>query len=266
MEILEEQELSDERGNLVVLLELFVDCQDDQQIERLKTKFYDSLGPRFYDRLKKVASRLYKGIPDWEARMEEVFSDTFLTAFEKLKTFETGDDWDDIECEKVLLNWLSTIANNKFLKLTDEYKQERKALVGYKFEQLRENKTGETSARKTDKQAYDKSKFDTFWNNLNPMSKEILLTCLDNGTLKEEASDYISDKEIELLRIKSDLGSSAVPKGMKNHFDKSEFKERNTDHLPDEALETLKTKYNKTSAAIRKAKQRALEGLRNCKI
>jgi DNA-directed RNA polymerase specialized sigma24 family protein len=266
MEILEEQKMGDERGNLVVLLELFIDCQDDQQSERLKTKLYDCLGPKFYDRLKKGASRLYKGIPDWEARMEEVFIDTFLTAFEKLKTFETGDDWDDIECEKVLLKWLSTIANNKFLKLADESKQEKKALVGYKVEQLRENKTGETSARKTYKQTYDKSKFDTFWNNLNPMSKEVLLTCLANGTLKDEAGDHISDKEIELLKIKSDLGSGAVPKELKKHLDKKVFKERNTDHLPDEALENLRAKYKVTSAAFRKAKQRALEGLRNCKI
>jgi len=266
MEILEEQKLDNGRGNLVVLLELFIDCQDEQQEERLKTKFYNCLGPKFYDRLKKAASRLYSGIPDWEARMEEVFNDTFLTAFEKLKTFESCDDWDDIECEKVLLNWLSVIANNKLLRLADESKIEKKALVGYRLEQLRETKTGEIAERKTYKQTYDKLKFAAFWNNLNAMSREVLLTCLDNGTLKEELGDHVSDKEIELLKIKSDLGLCAVPKGMKNKLDKSEFKERNTDHLPDEALENLKTKYKVTSAAIRKAKQRALEGLRNCKI
>jgi len=266
MEILEEQVLGDGRGNLVVLLELFIDCQDEQQDEQLKTKFYNCLGPKFYDRLKKAASKLYTGIPDWEARMEEVFNDTFLTAFEKFKTFEYCDDWGDIECEKVLLNWLSVIANNKLLKLANESKMEKKALVGYKVEQLRETKNGEIAERKTYKQTYDKSRFDTFWNNLNAMSKEVLLTCLDNRTLKEELGEHISDKEIELLKIKSDLGLCAVPKEMKNKLDKSEFKERNTDHLPDEALEKLKAKYNKTSAAIRKAKQRALEGLRNCKI
>ncbi len=198
--------------------------------------------------------------------MEEVFNDTFLTAFEELKTFEIGDNWNDIECEKVLLNWLSRIANNKFLKLAADSKKERKVLVDYRLEQLRENNSGKTFEREKYKQTYDKVKFDVFWNNLNAMSKEVLLICLDNGTLKEEINDHISDKEIELLKLKSDLGSCAVPKEMKKHLDKSEFKERNTGHLPDEALENLRTKYQVKSPAIRKAKQRALEGLRNCKI
>src|SRR5690606_18497073 len=90
------------------------------------------------------------------------------------------------------------------------------------------------------------------------------LQCLEYGTLKEEVGDHISGKETELLKLKDDLGSCAVPKQVRKLMAQSEFKERNTDHLPDEVLENLKTKYNVTSAAIRKAKQRALEGLRNC--
>ena len=44
------------------------------------------------------------------------------------------------------------------------------------------------------------------------------------------------------------------------------FNEQNKDHLPEEALKYLESKYNVKRPAIRKAKQRALEGLRNCKI
>src|SRR5690606_8566865 len=105
------------------------------------------------------------------------------------------------------------------------------------------------------KQTYDKAKFDAFWNKLNAMSKEILIACLEYGTLKEEVGDHISGKETELLKLKDDLGSCAVPKQVRKLMAQSEFKERNTDHLPDEVLENLKTKYNVTSAAIRKAKQ-----------
>lgn len=266
MEILEAQKLSGGEENLVSLLQLLIDCKDDHEGLRLKTIFYNRLNVKFYDRLKKSASKFYKGIPEWEARMEEIFNDTFLAAFEEMETFKIGKDWSENECEKVLLNWLSVTANNKLLKLASESKKERKALIGYKDEQLRENKPGDTFERKPYKQTYDRAKFDAFWSKLNAMSREILITCLDNGTLKEEIGDHISDKEIELLKLKNDLDSCAVPKQMKKYFDTSEFKERNTDHLPDEALENLKTKYKVTSAAIRKAKQRALEGLRNCKL
>ncbi len=266
MKILIAQKLDDEKKSLVVLLKSFIGCKEDHQRLLLKTEFYEGLGPKFYDRLYKAASKLFRGIPDWEARMEEIFNDTFLTAFEEIETFKIGDDWGDSECEKVLLNWLSVIANNKFLKLANDSKNERKALKNYKLEQVRENKTGEISERKGYRQTYDKAKFDIFWNNLNAMSKEVLLICIENGTIKEEISDHISDKETELIKLKNDLDSCAIPKEIKKYVSKSEFKERNTDHLPDEALEYLKTKYNVTSGAIRKAKQRALEGLRNCKI
>jgi hypothetical protein len=266
MEVPETQELGNGEGSLIALLRSFIACRDDQQKQRLKTGFYDCFAPKFYDRLHKAASKLYRGIPDWEARMEEVFNDTFIAAFEDLETFQMGNGWDDAECEKVILNWLSVIGNNKFLKLASDRKKERKALIGYRDEQFRENEPGVTFERKVYKPTYDKAKFDAFWNKLNPMSKEILIACLEYGTLKEEVGDHISGKEIELLKLKDDLGSCAVPKQAKNLMTQSEFKERNTDHLPDEVLEKLKTKYVVTSAAIRKAKQRALEGLRNCKI
>jgi|JI102314A2RNA_FD_contig_71_1904056_length_2277_multi_3_in_0_out_0_1 DNA-directed RNA polymerase specialized sigma24 family protein len=266
MEVPEAHKLSDEERSVIALLRSFIAYRDDQQKHRLKTEFYDCLAPKFYDRLYKAASKLYRGIPDWEARMEEVFNDTFMAAFEDLETFEIGDNWDDAECEKVILNWLSVIGNNKFLKLASERKKERKALSGYRDELLRENKPGLTFERKAYKPTYDKAKFDAFWNKLNAMSKEILIACLEYGTLKEEVGYHISGKEIELLKLKDDLGSCAVPKQVKKLMAQSEHKERNTDHLPDEVLEKLKTKYGVTSAAIRKAKQRALEGLRNCKI
>lgn len=265
MEVPEAQKLGDGEGSLIALLRSFITCRNDQQKQKFKTEFYDYFGPKFYDRLYKIASK-YSGISDWEARMEETFNDTFLVAFEDLETFEVRDNWDEGECEKVILNWLSKIGNNKFLKLTKHWKKERKALIGYRDELHMENRPGITFERKEYKQTYDKAKFDAFWKKLNAMSKEILIACLEHGTLKEDVGTYISDKETELQKLKNDLGSCAVPKQLKAFLAQSEFKKRNTDHLPDEALEHLRTKYNVTSAAIRKAKQRALEGLRNCKI
>ncbi len=266
MEVPEAQKLGNGEGSLIALLRSFITCRDDQRKQRLKTEFYDCFSPKFYDRLYKVASKLYRGIPDWEGKMEEVFNDTFLTAFEDIETFEMGGNWDDTECEKVILNWLSVIGNNKFLKLASDQKKERKALTDYGDELLRESRPGVTFERKAYKQTYDKAKFDALWNKLNAMSKEILIACLEYGTLKEEVGDHISGKETELLKLKDDLSSCAVPKQVRKLIAQSEFKERNTDHLPDKVLENLKTKYKVTSAAIRKAKQRALEDLRNCKI
>lgn len=267
MEISKEQKLDNEEGNLVSLLRLLIDCKDDHQAQRLKTGFYDSLAPVFFDRLKKSTSRLYGGIPDWEARMEEVFNDTFLTAFEEFKNFKIGDDWDNNECRKVLLNWLSKIANNKLLKFTRTTKNEKAELLKYKHFQLSENHSGEVAERGVYELTYDRAKFDKFWSNLNPMAKEIILICLENETLKEDVGHHISDHEVAIRKLKNDIDTCASPKKLSKHINNNgELNMRNTEHLPDETLEYLRLKYNVKSPAIRKAKQRALEGLRNCKI
>lgn len=266
MDIPGEQLRSGREGSLVSLVRQLIDSTEDQEGQRLKTAFYHSFKEKFYDRLKKVTSRTYSGIPDWEGRMKEIFNDTFLVAFKEMKTFKMGDEWDDSECQKVILNWMSEIANNLLLKLSRSTKKEKGTLKIYKTIQSYDIVSGQELDRKAYKQTYDKVKFDKFWEKLNPMSKEILLTCAELGTINDEASDYISDMEVGLLKLRNELDSCAHPKEVKKILDQGDFKEQNTNHLPDDVLEYLKSKYNVKPPAIRKAKQRALEGLRNCKI
>jgi DNA-directed RNA polymerase specialized sigma24 family protein len=266
MDIPAEQAMSNREGPLVSLVRSLIVCAGDREGDRLKTAFYDCFKEKFYDRLKKSTSRLYGGIPDWEARMEEVFNDTFLVAFEELKSFQVGDAWDDSECQKVILNWMSVIANNLLLKVARSARKEMNALKVYKAELKYELISRKEEERKNHKQTYDRVKFAEFWNNLNPMSKEILLICIEQGTVKDEAGSYISDKEVDLLKVKNDLDSCALPSEVKKFMDKNDFKEKNTDHLTDDALNYLEAKYKVKRPSIRKAKQRALEGLRDCKI
>jgi hypothetical protein len=266
MDIYREQLNSVRGGSLVSLVKRLIACNDDQESGLLHTAFYDVLKEKFYDRLKKVTSKLYSGIPDWEGRMEEVFSDTFIVAFKEIKTFEVGDEWDNQECQKVILNWMSKIANNLLLKLAKATKKEKGIFEIYRDVQRYDLNSGQELERKTYKQTYDKSKFDRFWEKLNPMSKEILLICADLGTIKAEGHGYLSDKHVELLKLKNNIDSSELPKEVKKFAKQDEFIERNTNHLPDEILEYLKLKYGVKRPAINKAKERALKGLRNCKI
>ncbi|HBK87219.1 MAG TPA: hypothetical protein DDZ56_01110 [Cytophagales bacterium] len=261
----EQLEGNDNEGKLVPLVRALIACSDVNEAVYLQTRFYDSFRERFYDRLRKVASKLYSGIPDFEGRTDEVFNETFVVAFVKIKEFEMGD-WGDDECEKVMLNWLSTIANNLLLKIARSVKKERRQLRDFKAIQKYDLVSKPEQARKTPQRTFDKIKFDQFWAGLNPLSKDILLACIDHGTISIEGRKYISENEIEMLTQKNMVDGCAVPKDLKKFVKAGEFKERNTDHLPDEILEELKTKYNVKAAAIRKAKQRALEGLRNCKI
>lgn len=265
MDIPGEQQMSGQGGFLVSLIRSLNKCRDDGEDIRLKTAFYNKLAPKFYDRLKKAACKLYNGIPSLESKIDEIFDDTFLIAFDKISKFDVGNGWDDDECQKVLLNWLSEIANNLLLNLTRTHRKDKKELKKYKEFNKYDLISTPDLERKKYKQTYDKAAFDKFWEKSNPMSKEILLICAELGTINEDTGDYISDEEIELLKVKNDLDASAIPKEVKKRLSKGEFKKRNTDHLPDDVLDYLKKQYNKKPDAIRKAKQRALEGLRKCK-
>lgn len=266
MEIPGEPQMSKQEGVLVQLIRTLTNCKDHGERVRLETYFYDKLAPKFYDRLKKAGSKLYSGIPGLESKIDEVFDDTFLVAFEEISNFEVGNGWDDEECQKVVLNWLSRISNNLLLKLTRSHKKEKKELKIYKEFNKYDLNSAPDSERKEYRQTYDKAAFDKFWEKLNPMSKEILLICAELGTINEDIGDHISDEEIELLKVRNDLDTSAIPREVEKRLSKGEFKKRNTDHLPDDVIDYLKKKYNKEKPdAFRKAKQRALEGLRKCK-
>lgn len=265
MEISEEQENSNDELSLVFITRELIVCTDPAQLRRLQTKFYEYLAPRLYDRMFKVCSKLFSGIPDWEMELKEILSDTFLHAFKTIHKFKMGDQWDEGECQKVLLFRLGEIANRKLLNLTKTTKKGQNDYESYKLDRVSDDRDGDFFERKNYRLTYDKTKFVEFWSKLNPMSKEILIECINYSTIYSKAGSFISDEELEILKIKNDISTSAVPKKwIKKMSDKSI--ERNTDHLPDHVIKRLTDKYSVTSAAIRKAKQRALKGLEKCKI
>jgi hypothetical protein len=266
MEIPGEQSWSRRQGSLISLVRELIASEESRKDRLLMSAFYDCLKERFYDRLRKAATRRYRGIPDWEGRMKEVFNDTFRIALEEIKTFELNDSWDEEECNKVILNWMSSIANNLLLKVARNSNKEIKTLAIYHGVQRYDLTPGQDVARKTCEQTYDREKFDAFWEKLNPMSRDILLACADLGTVKSESGNYITEHELGLLKLKNDLDNCAQTDKVRKILEGDNFTERNTDHLPDDVIEYLKKEYNVKAPAIRKAKQRALEGLRKCKL
>lgn len=265
MEIPKEQEESNGELSLVSLTRRLINCSIPEHQSRLQTEFYCRLAPKLYERMFKTSQKLYSGLPNWEAELDEILQDTFILAFRTINKFKMGDNWDDHECQKVLLYRLSDIANRKFLFRIRNFKKADKDFSEYVWETQREE-SGEYIERKKTRQTYDRVKFEKFWSKLNPMSKEILMICIDHCTIQNTGSEFISSDEIKFLQMKNDIGSSALPKELRKKLKGDKFIERNTDHLPDYVIEYLTKKYNVKPAAIRKAKQRALEGLEECKI
>lgn len=261
-----ERLVANQQDTLVSLIQALMKCEDPREQDRLQRAFYDKVRRKFYDRLRKPAFKLLGGLPDWEVRMEEVFDDTFLVAFKALKTFKVGTGWDETECLKVVLNWMSKIANNLLLDVATGEQEEKKRLDKYSRSLAYDFNSGEDQKRSNPKETYDKQKFDAFWKSLNPMSQEILLLCIKHDTIQAESGTFISDDEAAFLKAKNEIDTSAAPKKIEAIIKSGGFKEQNNDHLPEEALKYLEVKYNVKRSAIRKAKQRALEGLRNCKI
>jgi hypothetical protein len=216
--------------SLVSLTRELINCSDSNELRVLQNRFYGLLAPKLYERMYKASLKLYSGVPNWEFELEEILSDTFILAFRTISKFKMGEEWDDHECHKVLLFRLSEIANRKFLFRIRTFKREDTDFGKYVWETQRE-KSGEYVERKKAKQTYDRTKFEKFWSKLNPMSREILMICIEHCTIQNTAGEFISGEEVKFLKSKSDIGSSAVPKELKKKMKGDRFIERNTPSL-----------------------------------
>lgn len=210
---------------LVVLVSLLISSTTEAEKRELQTEFFKRLSEKFLERCHHSVNNLFRDAPDVTAIRDDIFQESFLTAMDKIQEFKMGSDWDERECEKVLLYWLGQIANNKIMKRRTEEKKKKEFLNEYEYFLKSENESGSISKR-IYKPTYDKDKYAFIWGKLNLMSREIILFCAADNTLCQN----------------------------------------NKKHLPDDKIAYLKEKYNVTSAAIRKAKQRALEALDNCKL
>jgi DNA-directed RNA polymerase specialized sigma24 family protein len=212
---------------LIVLLALLIAAPVEADSKEIQAEFYNRFKAEFWKRCHHITNKLFKGAPpDVKAICDDVFQDTFITALEQIKDFEMDKSWDDPNCERVVLDWLSKIANNKLLKRIDEEKKQRTVLNGdYKYFLKVERSAGEI-AKRNYAPTYDKTKLDVVWEKLSPMAREIILLCAKHETLCED----------------------------------------NTKHLPDEDIAHLIEKYGVTKAALRKAKERTIKALNTCKL
>lgn len=211
--------------NLADIVRLLAICQNETEEKLLQSALYNKVSEEFYDGCAKAVGKYNKGAPDIQARTDDLFQESFILIFEEVKSFEIKPQWDEKECEKVFLFWMSRFANNLILNAWKKEKKEKNEFDKYLQHLISDSKPG-AIARYNYKPTYDKEKFDNVWNNMNEMSREIILACVD-------------------LEMFEDDG----PK-----------------HLPKEFRKYLREKYDVSDSAIRQAKGRATEALNSCKI
>lgn len=226
MEVSLPQKPSCQELALIVLLSLLISAPAEADNREIQSEFYKRLSDEFFKRCHHIANKLFKGAPDVEAICEDVFQETFITALAQIKDFEMNDSWDDPECEKVVLAWLSKIANNKLLKKRELEDAEREFLNGDFKHYLKVENSSRGVAKRNNKSMYDKEKFRALWEKLNPMAREIILLCAKHETLCED----------------------------------------NQDHLPDEDIAYIVAKYGVKKAALRQSKRRTIKALNACKL
>ncbi len=183
----------------------------DFDTRMLQTELYLRLNEKFYDRLHKAVSKLYKGIPGIDTLKEDVFQETFIIANKEIKEFCVNESWKENECEKVLLFWLGRIANNLILKHYNAVKKEKEDLQAYKFFVKLENRKGTTGKREY-KPTYDRSKFEEVWEKISPMAKEMLFASLEYETLGEDNKKHIPDEVIKSLTTRFSVTSATLRK------------------------------------------------------
>ena len=213
MEAHESRQASIKDFTLVRLSSLLISSVDDDPAvyHKFQTEFHHRFKHKFFDRCHKSVLKLCGRAPDWEEIRDDIFQESFITAFEKIKSFEIKAEWDDVECEKVLLFWLASIANNKILKRIANQKKEKEQLDGYEYFLQTEHASGEVAKRKYEA-TFDQEKFGTAWQKLSDMSREIIIMCAQYDTLDEDNSKHLPDEAISYLTKRYNVKSAAVRK------------------------------------------------------
>lgn len=197
--------------NLVSILEKLIYSEDETEKRKLQSEIYTRLREDFFDRCTKIAYKLYKGFPDIEERRDDIFQETFITAFEVIKNFTISTEFDESVCKKRFLNWLGTIANNKILKGHHQDKKDKEELEGY-LRHYESQISNRSIGKRIYEPTYDKVRFEKVWLSLNTMSKEIIMICVENKAVSEDVIKHIPDKELDALTKKYGVGKPAIRK------------------------------------------------------
>ncbi|MFZ2285046.1 MAG: hypothetical protein WAV86_14330 [Lutibacter sp.] len=183
----------------------------EAELNYLQTTFYNIFKDKFYDRCNKITFKIYGQNPEWKNICDDVFQDTFITAFEAIKNFKCNKDWEDAECIKVVLFWLGQIANFKLLNQITEEKSIKESLESYQYNIINDNLPGEVSKREY-KPQYDKVKFDSVWSKFSSMKKELILLCAKYDTIGEENTKHLPDEVISSLTKKYNIKPASIRK------------------------------------------------------
>ncbi|WP_445731046.1 hypothetical protein [Mariniflexile sp.] len=211
MKILLNPEEPPERNLTVTIILSLKESNTDAELDDLQTKFYNIFKEKFYDRCSKITNKLYYQNPECKNICDDVFQETFITAFEIIKDFNCDENWDDDECIKVVLFWLSKIANNKLLNQIKSEENIKENLKDYKYHIITDNTPGEISKREY-KPTYDKVKYDAIWSKFTPMKKEIILLCAEYNTISEENTKHLPDDVISYLTKKYNIKPASIRK------------------------------------------------------
>ncbi len=194
---------------LTEIVRLLAVCQNRSEERLLQTVLYNKVSEEFYDRCAKAVGKLYKGTVDIQARIDDLFQDSFILIFEKVKSFEPNPDWDEKEFGKVFIHWMSKFANNLILNSWKKEKNEKEDFNKYAKYIEADSKPG-SIGKFNYKPTYDKEKFNIVWSTMNPMSREILLACADLNMFEENGPKHLPKEFRKYLREKFKVTDPAI--------------------------------------------------------
>lgn len=194
---------------LTEIVTLLASCSNEVSERCLLNAFFNKVNEKFYDRCAKCAGRLYKGAPDIKAITDDIFQDSRLIILEKIKGFKINPQWDENECEKVLLFWMAEFPNNLLLKKQKDDKIEKQKFEKYIHHHISESRLG-SIGKHTYSQTYDRVKFDKLWGNFNPMTREIIMFCVGNDMFESDGPKHIPSEFRQYLCKKFNVEEDAI--------------------------------------------------------
>lgn len=195
---------------LAEIVRLLAICQNKSEEQLLQSVLYNHrVMDEFHDRCKKVIGYSYRGSSDITEIAEDLFQESLILIFEKVREFECKPAWDETECEKVFLFWMSKFANYMLLNQWKKEKKERIDFDKYKQHCIDDNTPG-SIGKYNHKPTYDKVKFDQLWNKFSPMAREIVLACAGKDMFEEDGPKHLKPEFRKYMSEKYKVTENAV--------------------------------------------------------
>lgn len=213
---------------VVSILLLIIACNNESEANELNSLFYNKFNTRLYKYCRIVAYKTYGHTNEWEFMAEEIYQETFISAFEQIKSVRFDETWSDEIATKKITGWLCRIAKNKMMDYIQGRTTEKEQFESYKEFVILKLDKGKTFTREV-KVNYDKIKIENVFKSFKPIQMDVALLCAQYDC----------------------IGKDGVP---------------NKKHLPDDVIKNLCEKYNTNSTNLRKIKERVLAKLAECRL